>query len=131
MLEKYPKDLKAVLKNYPLPMHPFARKAAAAALAANRQGKFWEMSHKLFEAGNGLSDENIQEIAKELKLKMEAFNKDMNDAAVQGIINRDMNEGSQAEVPGTPTLFINGKLLQFRSGQEIDQAIENEIAKKK
>ena len=131
MLEKYPKDLKAVLKNYPLPMHPFARKAAAAALAANRQGKFWEMSHKLFEAGNGLSDENIQEIAKELKLKMEAFNKDMNDPAVQGIINRDMNEGSQAEVPGTPTLFINGKLLQFRSGQEIDQAIENEIAKKK
>jgi len=131
LLEKYPKDLKAVLKNYPLPMHPFARKAAAAALAANRQGKFWEMSHKLFEAGNGLSDEKIQDIAKELKLKMETFNKDMNDPAVQGIINRDMNEGSQAEVPGTPTLFINGKLLQFRSGQDIDQAIENEIANKK
>lgn len=131
MLEKYPKDLKVALKNYPLPMHPFARKAAAAALAANRQGKFWEMSHKLFEAGNGLSDEKIQEIARELKLKMDVFNKDMNDPAVQGIITRDMNEGSQAEVPGTPTVFINGKLLQFRSGQDIEQAIENEIAGKK
>ena len=120
-----------MLKNYPLPMHPFSRKAAAAALAAHHQGKFWEMSHKLFEAGNSLSDEKIQEIAKELKLNMETFNKDMDDPAVQEIISRDMNEGERAEVPGTPTLFINGKLLQFRSGQDIIQAIESEIPKKK
>jgi protein-disulfide isomerase len=131
LLEKYPKDLKFVFKNFPLPMHPFARKAAFAALAANRQGKFWEMSHKLFEAGNNLSDEKIQEIAKELKLNLDTFNKDMNDPAVQGIVNRDMSEGSQAEVPGTPTLFINGKLLQFRSAQDIDQAVETEIKSKK
>ncbi len=112
-------------------MHPFARKAAAAALAANRQGKFWDMSHKLFEAGNSLSDEKIQEIARELKLNMDEFNRDTNDPAIQGIITRDMNEGGQAEVPGTPTVFINGKLLQFRSGMDIDQAIESELKKKK
>ena len=112
-------------------MHPFARKAAAAALAAYRQGKFWEMSHKLFEAGNGLSDEKIQDIAKELKLNMETFNRDLNDPEIQSIISRDMNEGNQAEVPGTPTLFVNGKLVQLRSAQDIDQAIEGELKKKK
>jgi protein-disulfide isomerase len=131
LLEKYPKEVKLVLKNYPLPMHPFARKAAAAALAAYRQGKFWEMSHKLFEAGNSMSDEKIQEIAKELKLNMDMFNRDMTDPEIQSIIYRDMNEGSEAEVPGTPTLFVNGKLVQLRSAQDIDQAIEGELKKKK
>lgn len=112
-------------------MHPFARKAAAAALAADRQGKFWEFNHKLFEASGSLSDEKIQSIARELKLNMETFNRDVNDTAIQNMINRDMNEGSQAEVPGTPTMFINGKLVQLRSLQEINQAIDAELKKKK
>ncbi len=112
-------------------MHPFARKAATASLAALHQGKFWEMSQKLFEAGNSMSDEKILDIAKGLKLNMDTFNKDMNDPAIQGIIIRDMNEGGKAEVPGTPTVFINGKLLQFRSGQDIDQAIEGELQSRK
>ncbi len=112
-------------------MHPFARKAAQAALAANRQGKFWEMSHKLFESGNALSDEKIQEIARELKLNMETFNRDMNDTSVQAIILRDMNEGGQAEIQGTPSLFVNGKLTQLRSPQEIEQTIESEMKAKK
>ncbi len=131
MLEKYKNEIKLVFKNFPLPMHPFARKAAAAALAADRQGKFWEFNHKLFEASGSLSDEKIQSIARELKLNMETFNRDVNDTAIQNMINRDMNEGSQAEVPGTPTMFINGKLVQLRSLQEINQAIDAELKKKK
>ncbi len=120
-----------MFKNFPLPMHPYARKAATAALAAARQGKFREFHHKLFEEQNSLSDEKIQEIARELKLNMETFNRDMNDPALQSIIYRDMNEGSQAGVPGTPTVFVNGKLVQLRSLQELDQAIGTELKKKK
>jgi protein-disulfide isomerase len=112
-------------------MHQFARKAAAAALAAYRQGKFQQFHRKLFDAQSSLSDDKIQEIARELKLNMETFNRDMNDPAVQNIIARDMNEGSQAEVQGTPTVFINGKLLMLRSLQEIDGTIEAELKRKK
>jgi len=112
-------------------MHQHARRAATAALAANRQGKFPEFSHKLFEASNSLSSDKIQEIAKGLGLNMETFNKDLNDPAIQSIINRDMKEGEQAEVQGTPTVFVNGKLVQLRSLQDVDQAIEMEIQKKK
>ena len=131
MLGKHAKQLKLVIKNYPLPMHQHARRAATAALAANRQGKFPEFSHKLFEASNSLSSDKIQEIAKGLGLNMETFNKDLNDPAIQSIINRDMKEGEQAEVQGTPTVFVNGKLVQLRSLQDVDQAIEMEIQKKK
>jgi protein-disulfide isomerase len=131
LLEKYPKEIKLVFKNFPLQMHTFARKAATAAMAANRQGKFWEFHHKLFDASSGLNDEKIQDIAKELKLNIDTFNRDMNDPAVQSLISRDMNEGSQAEVPGTPTIFINGKILKLRSLQDIDSSIDAELKKKK
>jgi protein-disulfide isomerase len=131
LLEQYPKDLKLVFKNFPLPMHPFARKAAAAALAASRQDKYWEFHHKLFESVNELNDAKIQEIATELKLNREAFNRDMNDPAIQNLIARDMDEGAGAEVPGTPTLFVNGKLVKLRSGQDLVLAIDNELKKKK
>ena len=131
MLEKYPNDIKIVFKNFPLPMHPLASKAAAAALAAGRQDMFWDYHHKLFEATSALSEDKMQAIARELKLNMEKFNKDMNDPAVQKLIERDLNEGTQAQVPGTPTLFLNGKLVQFRSPQDIDQAIAAELKRKK
>lgn len=131
MLEKYKKEIKIVFKNYPLPMHQFAGAAATAAMAAHRQGKFWEFHHKLFESSSSLSNEKIQSIARDLKLNMETFNRDLKDPAIQSLISRDMNEGSTAEVPGTPTIFINGKLVQLRNLSEIDQTINAELKKKK
>jgi protein-disulfide isomerase len=130
LLEKYPNDIKIVFKNFPLPMHPLAPKAAAGALAAGKQDKFWEYHHKLFEAAGALSEEKIQAIAKELKLNMDKFNRDLTDPGVQKIIQRDLTEATQAEVPGTPTVFVNGKLVQFRSMQDIQQAIDDELNRK-
>lgn len=129
MLGKYPKEVKLVFKNFPLPMHPFARRAATASLAAYRQGKFWEFHRKLFASQSMLNDATIKSIAQELKLNMDTFNRDMNDPAIQNIIDRDMSEGVKAEVPGTPTMFINGKL--FRGQGELDLAVDAELKKKK
>lgn len=120
-----------MFKNFPLPMHPFARKAATAALAAYRQGKFSEFHRKLFESQSKLNDETIQTIAKDLKLNLDAFNRDMSDPAIQNTISRDMKEGSAADVPGTPTLFVNGKLVQLQSLQDLDHAIDTELKKNK
>ncbi len=102
-----------------------------AALAANRQGKFREFHRKLFESQNNLSDTKIQDIAKELKLNMETFNRDLTDPVLQGIVLRDMNEGQQAEIPGTPTMFIDGKLLRLRGldFQSLNEAVEEELKK--
>jgi protein-disulfide isomerase len=131
LLDKYPKDVKLVLKNFPLPMHPFARKAAAAALAANNQGKYWEFSTRLFENYSSLSDEKIQDIARQLSLDMEKFNRDVNDASIQSLINRDMSDAEQVPVQGTPTIFVNGKALKNRGPNEFQQMIESALKKKK
>jgi protein-disulfide isomerase len=131
LLDKYPKDVKLVLKNFPLPMHPFARKAAAAALAANNQGKYWECSRKLFENYASLSDDKIQDIARQLGLDMEKFNRDLTDASTQALINKDMSDAEKASLQGTPTIFVNGKALKNRGPNEFQEMIETELKRKK
>ena len=131
VLEKYPNDVKLVVKHFPLPMHVYARKAAIAALAAGRQGKFWEIHEKLFANQKDLSDAKVEAIAQELGLNMEQFNKDLKDSAIASLIDRDINNGREANVQGTPTIFVSGKLLNQRSLQGFQQAIEAELKKKK
>ena len=72
-LKKYPKSVKIVFKNFPLSSHKFAKKAAAAALAAGRQGKFWEFHDELFKNYRNLDDKKILEIAKKLELEEARF----------------------------------------------------------
>lgn len=112
-------------------MHPFARKAAAAALAAHRQKKFREYHHKLFQNFSSINDAKIQQIAREIGLDMKKFNKDLNDPAIQSIISRDLAEGGRAEVRGTPSMFVNGKALSNRGPDGFKQMIEAEVRKGK
>ena len=132
MLGKYPKKVKLVFKNFPLAsIHPFAHKAAVAALAAHAQGKFWEFHHKLFENYRALNDAKVQEIATELKLDMGRFNKAMQDPSIQKLIARDIKEGEQAGIEGIPIIFVNGKLPKQTSLQGLEDMIEAELKKKK
>ena len=98
-----------------------------AALAADRQGKFWGYHHKLFQSMSILSEGKIQDIARELGLDVDRFNKDLNDPGLQNLINRDLAEGMKAEVQGTPTLFVNGKPVKSGSLVALQQVIEREL----
>ena len=130
MLEKNPKEVKLVHKNFPLSKHRFAIKAATAALAANKQGKFWEFHDRLFKNYKNLNDTKIQEIAKELALDLDRFNKDMKDPAIQKLIFRDIKDAREAGVRGIPTVFIGGKLMKTRrSLLSFQQMIDAELKK--
>ena len=112
-------------------MHAYARKAAITALAAGRQEKFWEMHEKLFANQKDLSDAKVEAIAQEIGLNMEQFKKDLKDSVIASLIDRDMNSGRQANVQGTPTIFVSGKLLNQRNLQGFQQAIEAKLKGKK
>ena len=84
----------------------------------------------LFKNYNALNDAKIQDIAKELGLDIEKFNKDMKSPAIKSLIAKDMDNGRQIGVRGTPTIFINGKTLRNRSLSGIYQVIEAELKKK-
>jgi protein-disulfide isomerase len=129
LLEKYPDDVKIVFKNFPLRNHKFAMKAATAALAAKSQGKFWEFHNLLFKNYNKLNDQKIREIATELGLDQTEFQEKMKDPEIVAMIQQDVQEGVQAGVRGTPTIFINGRRLNDLSLKGFQAAIDKELQK--
>jgi protein-disulfide isomerase len=131
VFERYPKEMKLVFKNFPLRNHKFAWPAALAALAANKQGKFWELHDQLYENYNRLSDQKIREIAQQVGLDLEKFDKDMKDPELKAIVERDFQEGARAGVRGIPTIFVNGRQLKNRSFQGFQAAIEKELARER
>ena len=130
VLEKNQGKVKLVFKNFPLNNHQFARKAATAALAAGRQGKFWELHDRLFQNYNRLNDQVVQEQAQQLGLDMQKFEKDMNDPQIAQVINQDLQEGAKAGVRGTPTIYVNGALLRNSNLEGFQAAIDKELEKR-
>ena len=132
MLEQYPNDVKLVFKNFPLTrIHKFAMDAAVASMAANQQGKFWEFHSGLFKNYNNLNAEKIDELAQAAGLDMEQFKQDRQNPALAAMVQRDLKDGVEAGVRGTPSIFVNGRMLQQRSLPGFKQIIDEELAKKK
>jgi protein-disulfide isomerase len=131
LLKKYPDKVKLVFKNFPIRSHKYAVKAAAAALAAEREEKFWEFHDMLFENYNRLNDQKIQEIVGLLGLDEIEFKKQQQNPTVTERIRQDYEEGIRVGVRGTPTVFINGKKVRDRSMRQMETIIEKELQKQK
>ena len=129
MVEKYPQKVKVAYKNFPVRSHKYAETAARAALAADKQGKFWPFHDKLFENYNRLNDEKVREIAKELKLDLAQFEKDWKDPAIAATVQADLTEGNRIGVRSVPTVFVNGKQVKRRTLDGISEMIDNELNK--
>jgi protein-disulfide isomerase len=130
VLKQYPNEVKLVFKNFPLPnLHKFGQKAAIAALAAGEQGKFWEYHDMLFKDYKKINDDKITEVATNLGLDMEKFYQDMTNQELINLVNADYQDGINAGVRGTPTIFINGRLLKQRSLKGFVTMIDAELKK--
>jgi protein-disulfide isomerase len=127
LLEKYPNQVKLVFKNYPLKSHKYARKAAAAALAAHAQGRFWDFHDALFASYNKLNDVSVQEIQVRLELDKSTFDVQRQSPQVMDQIKRDIRWAREAGVRGTPSVFINGRLQRSRSLESFSAAVEAEL----
>ncbi len=147
VLKTYPKDVRHVFKHFPLGFHPLARPGAKAILAAGEQGKYFEMldalfaldREKLMEIRKVPKDQQIdkfgeilQDVAEDLKLDVKRFMKDYKDkdADWEKVIVQDVQSAREANVRGTPTFFINGRLTRARTLEQFKQEIDNIIAEK-
>jgi len=110
LMAAYPKDIRLFYKQFPLSMHPHAQMAAEAALAANEQGKFWEMHDILFANFRKLTRENMLVWAQQIGLDVNKFKADLDSGKFASVIKKDTSDGDAAGVYGTPAFFINGKL---------------------
>lgn len=128
VMKKYPNDVNFVYKQFPLTsIHPFALGASKAALAAGKQGKFWEMYDILFTNNRELGQDKLKEYAKQIGLDVDRWEKDMNSPDVQKEIDQDGQAAAAAEVRGTPTFFIGGKRVMNRSVDGMTQMIDEQL----
>ena len=97
-----------VYKNLPLPFHPEAMPSAKAALAAGRQGKFYEYHDKLFENQTQLGEALYVKLAQELGLNMGKFNADRNNPEIEAQIKADQAQANSLGFNGTPGFAVNG-----------------------
>ncbi len=129
MLKQYPTEVKLVFKNFPLRQHKEAGPAAQAALAANKQGKFWEMHDLIFENYNKLNNQMFKDFAGKIGLDLEKFNADFNSEEVKKQIQADLRLAFASGVRSTPTIFVNGRKLKNRSVAGFKNAIDAQLKK--
>ena len=99
-----------VFRHFPVvSKHPRARVLAAAAEAAGRQGRFWEMHDSLLEDQGHLDDPHLWDRARRLGLDLARFEADRRSAAVGERVERDFRSGIRAGVATTPTQFLAGR----------------------
>ncbi|HYL34284.1 MAG TPA: thioredoxin domain-containing protein [Bryobacteraceae bacterium] len=110
IMTAYPKDVKLIYKQFPLSMHPHASLAAEASLAANEQGKFWQMHDLMFANFRKLSRDNMLAWAKQIGLDVDKFKADLDSGKFREPVKKDEADGEAAGVYGTPAFFIDGKL---------------------
>ncbi len=99
-----------VFRHFPVASkHPRARVLAAAAEAAGRQGRFWEMHDSLLEDQGHQDDPHLWERAQRLGLDLDLFESDRRSESVAERVERDFRSGIRAGVATTPTQFACGE----------------------
>ncbi len=111
-------DVRWVIKQLPLPIHAAAVGAAKAALAAGRQGKFWEMHDRLLAHEGSMGRLDFVRFAEEIGLDGERFLAELDDPALAKLVDDDIALAELLGIPGTPGFFVNGRYASgYRAGQ--------------
>ena len=130
--KKYGNKIKFVFKQFPLPFHSQAQKAAVASLCANEQSvsQFWKLHDVMFADQGKLSPENIKKSAKEIGLDSSKFDKCLDDNKYAAQVQKDIEQGKAIGVKGTPSFFINGMaFIETQNLEKFTEFIDQELAK--
>jgi protein-disulfide isomerase len=126
--ETYKDKLRFVFLDFPLDMHPQARKAHEAAACAGEGGRFWEMYDRLFANQAKLAPADLSGHAAELGLDRAAFQACLDSGRHAATAEAGLEEGARHGVTGTPAFFINGRMVVGAQPYEAFAAvIEDEL----
>jgi protein-disulfide isomerase len=127
----YPSQVRIYFRHNPLPFHQDAPLAAEAAVAAEAQGKFWQMHDKLFASqAQGLKRPDLEKYAQEIGLDVGKFKEALDKGTGKGRIQQDMALAKQIGANGTPNFYINGRnLVGAQPYEEFKKTIDEEIGR--
>ena len=109
VLKAFPTQVKLIFKQFPLDIHSQAALAAAASVAAQKQGKFWQMHDALFADRANITRAAVISLARNFSLDIPRFTADLDSKETNAKVVQDITDGNHAGVEGTPTLFIDGQ----------------------
>ena len=118
-------EVRFAYKFYVLGKFPNSENAARAAIAAGKQGKFWEMHHLIFANHDNLTQQALDGMAKQLGLDVGRFHADMQSPETAERIAKDRKLGEDLKIEGTPSIFINGR--QFDGHQDLNDWLNLEL----
>ena len=126
----YGDDVRLVFKDYPLPNHAQAFKAAEAGHCALEQGKFWELHDTMFAKQDELGVDDLKRHAGELGMDQTIFDACLDSGRFAAQVNENLREGQEDGVSSTPTVFINGRPVMGAAPYGVfEQIIEEELAR--
>jgi protein-disulfide isomerase len=127
LLKRYKGKVRLVHKDLPLDaIHPHARQAAEAARCAGEQGKFWEYHDTLYANSPKAAVEELKAYAKEVGINAAPFEQCFASGKYKSLVQKDLSEGAQLGLTGTPTFFINGREISGAQPVEAFAAIIDE-----
>ena len=130
VMDQYPGKIRFIVRDYPLQeLHENAHRAALAAAAANKQGKFFEYIDILYHNQSALDDASLAKYAAQLGLNAQQFEIDFKSDATAAEVKKDIADGESYRITGTPTIFINGVRMRTLSADEFKTAIDRALAK--
>lgn len=121
VLEFYKGKVNFVYRDFPLSFHQYAQKAAEASECADEQGKFWQYHDILFEKQSEWSSGGVlklKEYAIGLGLDSKKFNECLDSGKYANEVQKDIEDGQNYGVSGTPAFFING--IEVSGAQPFD-----------
>lgn len=125
---EYGDDIRLVFKDYPLPNHAQAFKAAEAGLCAHEQAKFWELHDLMFSRQAALQVEDLKRYAGELGMDQAAFDACLDSGRFGDRVRGNLAEGQRYGVSSTPTAFINGRaVIGAAPFEAFDEIIRDEL----
>jgi protein-disulfide isomerase len=127
LITEYGDRVRFVVRDFPLNMHPEARKAAEAAEAAREQGKYWDFIAILFRNQSALKPEQLKQYAQVLGLNRAKFDAALDNSTYADKVDRDMIDGQKFGVSGTPTFFVNGRRTKDITYESIKAAIDEAL----
>jgi protein-disulfide isomerase len=129
--ETYGDRVKIVFKDYPLPNHPQAPKAAEAARCAGDQNKYWEMHDAMFANQRALEVPSLKQAARAIGLNGTTFDECLDSGKWAAAVRAGNELGEQMGVNSTPTLYVNGRaLIGAMPFENFKQIIDEELARK-
>ncbi len=127
----YGDKVKIIFKDFPLPNHPQAPKAAEAAHCAGEQGKYWELHDHMFANQRALNVPDLKQYAATLGLDAAKFNQCLDSGKHAGLVAAGTAQGERMGVNSTPTLYVNGRpLIGAQPFEAFKQIIDEELSRK-